>query len=362
VPFPAQWRQWFKRVPARSIAVTRFAGCAIKTKDPDSRAEPHFFSSMPPSRLILIDGLPGSGKTITTQQLWLHLESLGFGARWWFEHEFGHPIIDCDEASAARESVLADPHGIFARALAGWAALADRLNAGAASTLLESTLFQTVAGTQLLMDRPHAEIEAQFDRTIEIIAPLDPVLIDLRQTDVAAALRVTCARREPSFTELLLTSFGPTARGRRIGRNDFAAVLDYCVERRALTDALFDRFPGRKLAYDNSDRDWARQRRAVTDFLGLPPMNPPALPDRAGDYAGRYRAATGDEELTVVADAAGLHVVGDKPTALFPHGRDRFALEGYGVEFNFVRRADGAVEGIRCAESLRGMATHWIKV
>lgn len=315
----------------------------------------------PPSRLILCDGLPGSGKTTTTQQLWLHLDALGHEARWWFEHELNHPVIGFDQARAAQQAGGMEARQIFAQAHHGWAALARASGAGRGITLLEGALFQATVGAQLLADLPRAEIFAHFDRTLELIAPLEPVLIHLRQENVEAALAATCARRGPWFLEFLQGEFAATARGRRLGRNDAAALLEYFTERREISDQLFARFPGRKLAHENSDGDWARQRKAITDFLGLPPMPAPARPERAEEFAGRYRAGTGDEWV-VTADFAGLRLDGDSPARLLPRGRDRFVIEGLCVEVAFQRSASGAIEGIACAGNLPDLPPRWTRV
>jgi hypothetical protein len=317
----------------------------------------------PLPRLILCDGLPGSGKTTTTQQLWLHLDSLGHEARWWFEHELNHPVIGFDQARAAQQAGGAEARQIFAQAHAGWAKLAPQLDAGRGITLLEGTLFQATVGAQLLADLPRAEIVAHFDRTLELISPLEPVLIHLRQENVEAALTATCARRGPWFLAFLQGEFAATARGRRVGRNDPAALLDYFTERRAVSDELFTRFSGRKLAHENSDGDWARQRKAITDFLGLPSMPATARPERAEEFAGRYRAGTGDEWV-VTADSAGLCLTTDSPARLLPCGRDRdrFVIEGLCVELTFQRAANGAIEAIACAGNLPDLPPRWTRV
>ncbi len=309
-------------------------------------------------RLILCEGLPGSGKTTTTQQLWLHLESLGHPARWWFEHELGHPVLAFDDARAAQQAGGEEARAIFERTPARWAALAA---ATGGITLIEGALFQATAGAQLLADRPHAEITAHFDRVQDLITPLAPALIYLRQADVAAGWRATCTRRGAWFPEFLRGEFAATARGRREGRSDDAAILDYLRERQALCDGLFERFRGAKLRHDNTDADWARQAGAITTFLGLPAMTGPVPPLRAHDYAGRFRAETGDA-WTVVAEAAGLRLTGDQPARLLPHGPDRFVVEALCIEVTFRRDAAGVVTRLECAGNLPALPVHWSKV
>ncbi|ACB75245.1 hypothetical protein [Opitutus terrae] len=315
---------------------------------------------MPPPRLILCDGLPGSGKTTTTQQLWLHLEACGERARWWFEHELDHPVLSFGEAREAMQAGPVEYRRALTKAHDGWAALARGLREPGDTVLLEGTLFQATLGTQLLMDLSRAEIATHFDRTCELLAPVAPVLIHLRPADVAEALRVTCARRGAWFWDFLQGEFAATPRGRRLGRSDPAAILDYFRERREWSDELTARFPGRVFVHDNADADWPRQGRAISDFLGVPPIVPPPRPANAEELTGRFCAATGDE-WRIVADDTGLRLVGENAPRLLPHGPDRFVIEGLCVELAFERDAGGAIAAIRCAGSLPDLPPRWTK-
>ena len=49
------------------------------------------------TNLILIDGVPGSGKSATAQALWLHLRRNDYDATWFFEHQSSHPIYRLDD-------------------------------------------------------------------------------------------------------------------------------------------------------------------------------------------------------------------------------------------------------------------------
>ncbi|MBM3854818.1 MAG: hypothetical protein FJ399_16975 [Verrucomicrobia bacterium] len=228
--------------------------------------------------------------------------------------------------------------------------------------MLESTLFQTILGSQMLADLPRDEIIAHFDRTVELIAPAEPILIYLRQDDAAAALHRICERRGRWFVEYLQAEFGSSASGRRTGCNDLDAIIDYFRQRCDLSDELFARFAGRKLIHDNTDADWERQRRAFTDLLGLPPIKLPAPPDRPEQYTGRFRAESGDE-WTITASGGNLTIAGDNPSRLVPHGLDRFVIEGLCVELVYERRpADGAIEAFGCFGNLPSLPPRWVKV
>ncbi len=312
-------------------------------------------------RLIFVDGLPGSGKSTTAQRLCFHLQRLGRPARWFFEHELGHPVFDDEQVRLARARGPAEPNRIFDRALAGYAALAGRPPGGAGEPLiLESTLFQTTVGTQLLMDLPAGEGERHFFQAVGILRPLEPALICFRPPDVGRALHRIAEKRGSWFAEFLIAHLGDTPRGRRLGLADFAGVLEFFTAYRARCDDLFARFPGPRLAVDNGAGDWPRHLRAITDFLGLPPMADPPAPVGVEDCPGCYRAATGDEWI-VARDAHGLYFDDATRTRIIPRPGGDFAIEGLCVELAFARDTAGRVRRIRCAGALPGLASSWEK-
>jgi hypothetical protein len=311
--------------------------------------------------LILVEGLPGSGKTTAAQRIWLHLESLGRPARWWFEHELGHPIFDYEEVRTVRGGGRPEADRFFARALDRWRDLADSLRDGGRTVILESTLFQTTVGSQLLMDLPPDRIAEHFDRTAAILAPLAPALIRLRRPDIAAALQWACAIRPTWFEEVLRHEFEATPRGRRLGRADPAALRDYFREREETVDTLARRFPGPKLVHDNTDCDWDRQRRAITRFLDLPPEKPRPPGGPLDSYTGSFRAETGDE-WKIVAEGPALFLADESRPRLLPRGGDAFVIQALCVELHFRREADGAVAAIDCRGALPGLPRCWTRV
>lgn len=313
-------------------------------------------------RLIFVEGLPGSGKSTTAQRLCFHLQRLGRPARWYFEHELGHPVFDDEQVRLARATGRAEPNGILERALAGFAALAARPPEAADQPLiLEGTLFQTAVGTQLLMDLPPAEIERHFLRGLEILQPLAPALIYFRPPGVAEALQTIAEQRGAWFPEYLVSHLGDTPRGRRLGLRDFAGVIAFFEDYRARCEALLARYPGPHLVVDNRARDWPRHTRAITDFLGLPPLVEPPVPADRLDYVGRYRAATGDEWV-VAADSRGLYFDDAARSRILPRPGGGFAIESLCVNLDFERDAAGRVGCIRCVGALPGLPARWEKV
>ncbi len=58
------------------------------------------------TNLVLIEGLPGSGKSMSGQRLTLQLDRLGVPARWWHEEHPGHPLYPFSDEASLNGSLL----------------------------------------------------------------------------------------------------------------------------------------------------------------------------------------------------------------------------------------------------------------
>src|SRR5215471_10932274 len=104
------------------------------------------------TRLICIEGMPGSGKSTTSQRLWLHLLRNGCDSRWVYEHDTTHPIWKFEEQRAVVESGTLDLSLLDDIVVDRWRQLAGELAGTGPTMVLESALFQTPIGLLLTMD------------------------------------------------------------------------------------------------------------------------------------------------------------------------------------------------------------------
>jgi hypothetical protein len=149
----------------------------------------------PPTRLVLVEGLPGSGKTTTAAWLAGWLRARGVSASWSLEASADHPVIDRALRRTARDPGYAD------RCVAAWRRYADDVCAAArpgAIAVLEGCFFQSTV--RFLLEHLHGAGEPQrYLRASEVaLAPLAPVLVYLAQprAETHLAQRLD-ARKEP---------------------------------------------------------------------------------------------------------------------------------------------------------------------
>ena len=170
-----------------------------------------------PAKLVLIDGLTGSGKSTTAQRLWLHLTRHGHPARWFYEHDATHAIWPPDEQSGLVAAGDGLAPAFLAEALpARWRALAADCAATETVTILESTLFQSTVGFLLAMEVTERRIAEHVMAVADIVAGLTPVLVLFRPRDVARALRAACDDRQADdYAAALIAHVGSSRTARR---------------------------------------------------------------------------------------------------------------------------------------------------
>ncbi len=131
------------------------------------------------SKLILIEGFPGAGKTTTTVQLGTHLRKQGSACDWHLEEDDPHPIA-CLGFKANDLAQKLPPL---------WAIFAEQARQKPTITIIESRLWQNTAMFMFMNEHPVAEIMDICHLVYQEIAPLEPTLLNFHQDNVEIALK-----------------------------------------------------------------------------------------------------------------------------------------------------------------------------
>ena len=302
------------------------------------------------TKLILLEGLPGSGKSTLAQWIARQVAGQGLAIRWWYEETLGHPVYAYDDLTSLRR-VVADlaegRHGLVVEAaLRQWARFAVGVDAGEEVVIADSCLLGYLTWSLFPFEVSEGEIAAYVAAVADIIAPLAPVVIYLRQDDVAHSLRRLCARRGDEVTQSYIERATQSAYGRSRGLAGFDGMVAYWAAYRDLTDRLFADLTCPKVAIETTVGDWATYQRQALAFLDLPPTAEPAVSAaELARYCGRYRGVAGvGESCQITLAGQNLYVDGLpevwQRTRLLPRGNGAFAVESLPIEARFA--ADGA--------------------
>ena len=211
-------------------------------------------------RLILIEGMIGSGKTTTAEHLGAWLSRRGEDVRTFDEGAADHPIRTrrVDELLAA--PAPGDPDVYSA---SQWRRLAERCRHSGQTIILESIFLQNSVMPAFIDGAPAAtvtEICAEIQRQA---APAEPFLVYLRPADIAAAItRTHRARGEPwSSRNLAFVQDSPWARRRGLRGRDAVVGLYQAWE--PVAARLFDQYPFGKLMVPDPQHDWPAALRVI---------------------------------------------------------------------------------------------------
>ena len=315
------------------------------------------------TKLILLDGMTGVGKSTTAQRLWLHLERQGQAAQWFYEHDVAHPIWQTAEWIQLVEAGSIDSEFVDDVLLKRWFSLAHECCRTGNITILEGTFLQSTVGFLLALDIPERAIVEHMLAVDAAIAGTAPALIYFRQRDVAKSLSaVFHDRRAYDYAAALTQYIARTPYGKRVGLSDIAGLARFYEHWAAIVDSLLPQLVLLKLVIERDAGDWPDRERQLTDFLGLPAISD--FRDRIEHplrFIGRYRDAASDDELVVVGDEQGLYLDRAGRTALIMAREGVFHIAGVGAELSFADEDRGSFQRIHLRGNLAELSPVWIR-
>jgi hypothetical protein len=209
------------------------------------------------TKLVLIEGFPGSGKSTTTGYLQSIFKQQGYDCRQYLEDDAPHPIACLDF----------EIKGLTEKIIPVWKNFVEQAAREPTITIIESRLWQNTALFMYMSEVDVGEIAGYNRQVWQAILPLSPVLVYLDQDDTESALRRLYILRGKEWMEdaLEMTTSYPWFRSR--GLTDITGWVRYFEEWRQVADGLYDEWPGHKVKILNPHEDWGRSYHALGTFL-----------------------------------------------------------------------------------------------
>jgi hypothetical protein len=226
-------------------------------------------------RLVFVDGLPGSGKSTTTELVAGALQQRGIPCRLLREREADHPLnVGGDlhpSGSTTGAAMFAryDVRSFVAESLARWAAFAAEAAASERVDVLDGYPFQNSVRVLLQMDPDPATVATYETAVYEQAARLGPVLIYLDAGDPERAIRTIAEQRGAAWTEYATSVITqcPYANARSLEGMDGMVAILRAYKR--LIDESVARLPFPRLVLTGCAGRWPACHASIRAFLGL---------------------------------------------------------------------------------------------
>ncbi len=227
------------------------------------------------TKLILIEGVPCSGKSTTAEKLAMDILAEGIQADCYLEWSEDNPIDIGEENDLA--GIITTTRSREADLFRQWDDFVKGVMQKNAVNIIESRLWQT-HGMYLFLSGHSEQVVLESARQLTaIIAELSPVLIFLAPKDIERLhVKVTKEKnqkwreagregsweewgnrvyeRQEWFTRRALTS---------------KAMARFFDEWASIADRLFQEFPFEKIKIEDPQMDWERTMDQIRDFIGI---------------------------------------------------------------------------------------------
>lgn len=210
------------------------------------------------SRLILIDGMPGSGKTTTGRFINERLNGLGIPNRFYHELEDNHPLRIYDKEFTTF-SKLEEAEWFSAKVEQLFTDFVSERIDRDEITIMESYVFQNTIGFAFNMQMDEQSLLDLSKKIQAILSRLDPILIYYYQVNVEQNWRWICNIRGPEFTQ------------KRCGlytENDFIEAGKFWTRNQDFVYNIVQEWSIPKLIIRNENYEWEKYRNRTIEFLG----------------------------------------------------------------------------------------------
>ena len=219
-------------------------------------------------RLVIVEGIMGSGKSITTLNMAQRLNASGIAAVGVTEGTEPHPIrFDWDVPWSEMP-----PSQLAKSSVATWKTYADSAVLENRISIVDGQLFHGNLTSLFLLEGEPGMIAAYCRDIVLVTTPLRPLLIYFHQTDVDKAIRLIGKERGEDWVNYQINWKLESPYAKRRGLMGVEGLISLYREYRTLTDQLFDNLDIPKISVETSGRDWAAYDGMIDHALMSAPM------------------------------------------------------------------------------------------
>lgn len=315
------------------------------------------------SKLILVDGLTGAGKSTISHFIARQYQLNQHDIRWYQEEEKDHPLVlknlfDRSISPEARKEEFINTYHQY------WKDLCNKISDAPQITIIESYLFQYPLAFLMSAELEESEIAKIWTHLLDQVKELNPIFIYLYHKNVEDALRLNWKRRGEEWANWHISRMKDSRYAKSRNMDAETAIIDYYSNIQRVSLDLFYKYPAEKLIVDTTAQDWDNHRREIIDFLKLPYQEEILLRDQDHEIAGHYQIKLEDgNEMTykVYIHDQRINIDAFWPQLkLIPAQNNDYLLEGYPFRFTFNRNDQGAIAEMKISNDFFDQEEDWV--
>jgi len=306
------------------------------------------------TKLILVDGMTGSGKSTTAHFIARQLEKNGIKVKCYFEQAPDHPMYykwdmrECTSQEFIDELIEEYPKQ--------WASFAEKVKNDDCVYIVEGIFFQFALLRPIKRDKPYEVIKNYSLKMGAALKPLNPTLIHFYQNDVNRTLDDIWEQRGAFWTKHFLADYESYDYAEN--RNLKGKYASYAVWRffNDLTLDIFKELDCHKIQFENSERQWDLYKKQIIDFLGINLFPEIAYLPEFERFCGIYQNETRSHKIHILNNrlCVDLSITNIK---LLPKSESEFLLEAYSGSIKFITDDDGSIKSLQTIKTPRGLCT-----
>lgn len=279
-------------------------------------------------KLVIVEGIPGSGKSSTARFISLQLERNGFQTELFHESTFQHPIL--------LEEDINDSEQWQASYLSNWNKFLSKNENKQTVYVFESVLFQSPIINLLHLDTDRSEIIRFIDELLASLSRVDCSLVYLYQKDSNVGInRVMATRGGESWLEETYEKYKHLPYYKNRGHSDKELHLKFLHDYSEIAGQLFSNCKINSTAINNTPWDWNQDYRTIMDFLGYDIYPDPKISlDELEVFVGLFRNDELGLTIHIEMGNDGLYIFGDQK--LKPRDKNKFYLDNISMSLEFL--------------------------
>ena len=288
-------------------------------------------------KLILLEGLPGSGKSTTSQWLHRRFSQCGVSAHWYYELAANHPLTHhCDLKKVSREELVK-------QCLRTWSSFLSSEVTDYDVIIIDSGFFQKNVMLMMNLDIDRKEILRYSKQVERRLNQFNPHLVYLNQNNVGAHISSTYFSRGKIFEDALTDWSTSTQFSLRKKYKGLEGSIAYWCDYKNLCDRIFSECHLNKVVIDVSEKRWLDYQSTLSSLLGIPEYRDTGNEvKQSGVVTGKYLKHGSNSYVEVRRRAGMLTITNlldnlERESVMISNGGDSYDIRGHDVELLFQR-------------------------